>query len=279
MTRWPEFALLFIVSACTASSTASSTGPARFPPEFRVTAVRGLAAHLPISGNSLDGFHGALAEGARAVEADFRLDADGDLVAGHNDALGGDCGSASRATTAELRRCRLVHGYRIATLPQLLALGFDEIYLDLKDTLNTAKAAHAVDRAIADVRGAKRAQSVVIMTYATPAAVARLRDATDIRAGLKGYPRTTRDALRMNRTAAANGFELVCIGIDQATVAVVKDAARRGVWHLPWAGTETVLATLRRAAAGGIGGVITARYGDAIRDVAPAWVSPAHFAR
>lgn len=274
------------LTACGGSSTASNSGPGRFPPKFRVTAVRGQAARLPLSGNSLDGFRAAMAEDVSAVEADFRLDADGDLVAAHDDALSGSCGSVRRSTTADLRRCRLIHGYRIATLGQLLALPFEEIYVDLKDTAargadtrTSERVVSAVERAIDDVHAARRTSSVVIMVYESAPAIAALRKATGVRAGLKGHPETTTEAFRMNRVAAQRGFELVCIEIEQATVGVIADAARRGIWHLPWAGVDTKLAALRTLAANGVGGVITTRYDEIAGYVAPVWVSPARFAR
>jgi glycerophosphoryl diester phosphodiesterase len=260
-------------------------GPRRFPGQFRTTAIQGVAASLPGSGNSLDGFRRALEEGVRAVEGDFRLNADGNLVATHDDRIGGDCGSVSSATTAQIESCRLPNGYRVATLPQLLDLPFEVIHLDLKDTglvdlkvADPTRAIRAVERAIADVRAAGRADDVVLMVYDTPGAAQRLSAEPDIRGGLKGYPTTTDEALRMNHLAAFYGFELVCVSVELATGEIAKDAARLGVYQLPFADLDTDLGLLKTRAATGIGGLITPNYEIVQREVAPLWLSPRRIA-
>jgi hypothetical protein len=268
--------------------TGPTQGPARFPSRFRTTSVRGQAAGLPGSGNSLDGFERAAEEGVRAVEADFRLNADGVLVAAHDDEMSGNCGRVSRATSARLERCRLAHGYRTATLRQLLALPFDEIYLDLKDTLigvdrfgttDPSRAANAVRRAIADVRAAGRTSDVTITVYEAPDAVKVLGDEEGVRGGLKGYPHTAQETLRMNRIAALYGLELVCVEVVAVNAEVIEDAARMGVWHLPWAGDGVGVRRLRALAAEGLGGLITDQYDLIDDEVAPSWNSPARFHR
>jgi glycerophosphoryl diester phosphodiesterase len=221
--------------------------------------IQGQSENLPSSGNSLEGIRRAFRDGVRAVEVDFRLAADGKLVASHNAELSGTCGTVAGSTSVELRGCRLARGYRIATLDQLLTIPFEEIYLDLKDTAHVS-GARAVDQALRDVGKAKRLGDVVLMVYdASPEIVSSIHDA-GARGGLKGYPTSVEETLRMNRVAQAARLELVCVNLPYVSERVIEDAARRGVWHLAWKG-EPDIASLRQLASKGLGGLITKQYG------------------
>lgn len=232
---------------------------------FSAVSIQGQAESLPASGNSLDGIRRAHRDGVKAVEVDFRLAADGKLVASHNAELSGPCGTVTGSTSVELRGCRLRRGYRIATLDQLLAMPFDEIYLDLKDTAH-ASGAKAVEQAIRDVKKADRFDDVVFMVYdASREIVSQLHDA-EARGGLKGYPTNVEETLRMNRAAQSARLELVCVNLSYVTERVIADAAGRGVWHLAWGG-EPDLATLQRLASRGLGGLITTQYGIVAREI------------
>jgi hypothetical protein len=232
---------------------------------FRAVSIQGQAESLPYSGNTLDGLRRAYRDGVKAVEVDFRIAADGKLVAAHNARLSGTCGAVAGSTSVELRGCRLVRGYRIATLDQLLAIPFEEIYLDLKDTAHTS-GTRAVEAAIREVAAAERFDDVVFMVYdASPEISSKLR-AAKARGGYKGYPTTTEETLEMNRVAAEAGLELVCVNLPYVTERVIADAARRGVWHLAWKG-EPDLATLDHLASKGLGGLITKQYALVAREI------------
>lgn len=171
------------------------------------------------------------------------------------------------STSVELRRCKLVGGYRIATLDELLTVPFYEIYLDLKDTAH-ASGAKAVEQAIRDVKTADRLDDVVFMVYdASRAIVSQLHDA-GARGRLKGYPTNVEEALRMNRVAQSARLELVCVNLPYVTERVIADAAGRGVWHLAWMG-EPDIASLRQLASKGLDGLITKQYARVDREIRP----------
>src|SRR5262245_7151388 len=244
---------------------------------FRPGVIAGTAPGRRLTYNTLEGFRLSARAGVRTAEGDFRLTRDGVLVATHDDRMRGNCGRVSRHTLAELRRCRM-NGYRVAALDDVLALPFEEIYLDLKDTRrhgnptwSPATAQAAVVAAIAAIDARGRAADVVLMIYdASPDATAAIR-AAGMRGGFKGYPRTAAAADAMTDTAAAAGLELVCINVAQLTPEVLARARSLGVWHLGWDGGPPGVQRWRSRAAAGMRGLITYYYRTVVEKVAPAY--------
>lgn len=274
--------------------TASGSRPDRF-----VTVARqGFSAGLPGDNQSREALSAAAARQIHAVEVDVRMTADGRFVAAHDDIPPGRCLSISQTTLPELlRSCELPRNGHLATLDEILSLGFDEIYLDLKDTHapeDRSWTLRAVRSAIDIVRAARRSDDVVIMIYvsppprppAVPTAYRRLLDGTGLRTGLKLNPDWTADphlgepydglrwvenpVPRAIQLAQEHGFELVSTSTDQVTVQHLRLAAQSGVWILgSYVGPVPNVERWRTLARHGLGGLITEHYHRVQEDVAP----------
>jgi glycerophosphoryl diester phosphodiesterase len=209
---------------------------AQFPDAFQVVLMRSNATDPPVEGNSLDGFEAAFEQGIKFVEADFMQSKDGALIAAHHDSLSGDCGRISRQTLEELRDCRLSGDRRVGALEDLLGFGFEAIYIDLKASSERSsdELFDVVEAAVDVIEDADRADSAVLMVYDVDEAVAELLDERGIRAGLKGYPGGSDGVPEMLETAASYDLEMMCINASNLTPELVHEAARLGIWQLPW---------------------------------------------
>lgn len=244
-----------------------------FPTEFQSVAIRGHAPEPRVEGNSLEGMQGAYEQGIEHVEVDFQLSRDKRLVTGHDDHLNEDCGTISERTVAELRDCTNNNGLHVAALSDLLALPFERIYIDMKmSDVSNQRAEEGVEAAIDAIVEADRADDVFLMLYrATPAIVRMIHD-NGVRAGMKGYPGSVEGARELVDRAADNGFEMVCVNLDNLTPELVLYSAKRKVWHLSWhLGGERSIAYFRLAAAIGIGGLINDEVRMVDEQVAPEW--------
>jgi glycerophosphoryl diester phosphodiesterase len=216
-------------------------------PAFRIIATGGATPQVP-SGDSLEAFRAAVEQGVQYAEANFVLTADGHLVTGHDDKLGGTCGTASERTLRELRTCRLPKDRTIATLPEFLAFGFEEVYIDLKTPGRAA-----AERAVAAIRTTGREDTAVLMVYDLSSGVAET--IKGIRVGMKGYPETQAEVESLIDTAQEYGMELVCMEYRWLPVEVIAYAESRGVALVPWS-EEPADDHMRELIVGGIAGII-----------------------
>ena len=244
-----------------------------FPPTyFRNTAFRAQTQGLAAPGNSLESFVWGAEQGIEFAESDFRLNAENVLISAHDNDIGGDCGDITKKTLQELRSCSLDGGFSVATLGDLLAQPYDEVFIDLKNTRSSSNAqvVSAVSSAIDAVINAGRQDDAVLMVYRAPNEVVDLKLQHDIRMGLKGYPTTDGQTREMLDDAARLGFELICVNIKWVTPQVIADSAARGVWHLAW-DTGLAVDTWTERARAGLGGLIN-QHIDVVREqVEPSW--------
>ncbi|MFU8807306.1 MAG: glycerophosphodiester phosphodiesterase, partial [Bradymonadaceae bacterium] len=199
------------------------------------------------------------AQGIRFVEADFLLSKDDAIIAAHHSNLGGDCGRVSRRTLEQLRECRLSGDRRVATLEDLLALPFEAIYIDLKESSarSSKDLLDVVTRNIVAIEEAERKESAVLMLYDINDEVADLIRERGIRAGLKGYPGGAEGVPAMIDTAARYELEMMCINATNLTPDLVRESARRGIWHLTWDhAREANIPHWQELIKAGIGGII-----------------------
>jgi glycerophosphoryl diester phosphodiesterase len=242
----------------------------RLPRRFHVVSMRGSAIDPFIDGNAIEALRAARAQGVRDVEVDLVLTRDGALVTSHG--VNQDpCPPFDRTTLAEAKSCTLRGGRHVATFEETLELGFDTVFADLKNTRpKGADGATAVEAAAAAVTRAGARDRAVLMLYeAFPESVASVRR-YGVRAGLKGYPAETADSQTLVHRAAALGFELLCVKAEQVDARLIADAARLGVWLLPWS-TRFDLARWKHLAEAGAGGLIVLHGRLAMDRVLPAW--------
>ncbi len=243
-----------------------------FPREFQLTSMRG-TAHAPyVDGNTIQSIRAAHLQGIHYIEVDLILTRDDSLVTAHQPYVKG-CGNVSKMTLSQVLGCRLHGGLKVARLGEILRLPFRGVFLDLKDTRGApARGARAVARAAKTVVQLKRQSEVVLMLYqAGAAAVKTIRD-QGLRAGIKGYPESTEETLRMVREAARLGFEMVSVNTDFVTRDVLMNSTRLGVWHLPWSTDPGSVAHWRELAQAGVGGLIVLHYDLTREQVMPHWV-------
>lgn len=196
------------------------------------------------------------------VESDFRFTGDGTLVGAHDDGLGGTCGSVSHSTLAQLRRCRLSDGSRVATLDDFLRVPLSEWYIDLKSNAlaeSDAAAMASVRAAVAAIKRTGRERGAILMLYKVTPEVALYVRQNGIRAAMKGYPDSRAAAEAMVDTAALYGFEMVCIRITWVDQQMLNYSNALGVWHLTWELGDKEPQEWKRLADGGLKGLIVSR--------------------
>jgi glycerophosphoryl diester phosphodiesterase len=242
----------------------------RFPKEFQVTAMRGVAPRGPSNGNTIQSFRAAHEKGVRYVEVDLFMTRDGALVSAHEPAVEG-CGIIPNMAAETLLNCAMPHGFRVASLSQILSIPFAGIFLDLKETKQAEAAPRVVQAAAQAVVAAKREQDVVLMTYNAPEAVVRIVRENGLRAGMKGYPSSPADTEQLVRQAAAAGFEMICVKAKYVTPELIRKSAELGVWHLPWSIAAHTLPHWQALAQAGAGGLIVLHYELVRKEVAPHW--------
>ena len=245
----------------------------RFPKEFQATSMRGSATKpVFIDGNSIEALEAAHKQGIRFVEVDFWLTSDSVFLSSH-DRGSKRCGLVADLTAKRAKACALEGNRHMATLEELLALPFDGIFLDLKDTKSKDddRVATVVQGAANAVRKAGREKDVVLMVYRAPAAAVGLVRERGLRAGMKGYPESPADTDALGDQAARHGFEMVCVNAKHVTPEVIRRAARRGVWHLPWSIESSKVGDWQELVAAGAGGFISHHYDLMVAEVAGHW--------
>jgi len=238
-----------------------------------VTSMRG-TSHAPyLEGNTREALQAAARAGIRYVEVDLVLTRDGSLVTAHQAYVKG-CGTLSRMLESQVLGCKLQGGLSVARLQTLLALPFSGIFLDLKDTRepDADRARRAVEEAARAVVSSKRSRDTVLMLYDTPPASVKPVALHQLRAGIKGYPKSVEETESMVARAAELGFEMVSVNTDYVTPELVLRSTAQGVWHLPWSTDPASAAHWRALAAAGAGGLIVLNYELAQKQVAPNWV-------
>jgi len=255
-----------------ASAGAEARSLVRYPSEFRLVSLRGSAIDPFVNGNSIEGATAAFGDGVRFVEMDFRLASDGVLVSYHDQEIYG-CGMVATLDHLSAKACTLPGGRHVATLDEVLKLGFEGVYVDLKDTKDAARTARVVNAAADAIERAGTRTDVVVMLYGvSPEALTVVRR-RHLRAGIKGYPASVRDTERMVREASENGFEMVCVNSEFVTPELVAQSAELGVWHLPWSIRPDQVEHWQRLARAGVGGMVVLHYRLLKDKVAPQWKS------
>lgn len=221
-------------TAAVALAAVAMLGISRAIPARHATPVAGfqavsIAAGTPTvpAGDSIEAVRTAFDQGVENVEVNFVLTADGALVSGHDDDIGGTCGVVSSRTLAQMRACRVHDGNHVATLSELLAMDFDAVYVDLKTT-----GREAAIQAARVIRASGRVESTVLMVYDLSGGVENA--IAGLRTGLKGYPETDAALRMLIDTASRAGMELVCSESRYLPIATVSYAAERGIALLPW---------------------------------------------
>lgn len=251
--------------------TAPTRPPDRLPHRFHVVSMRGSAMSPFIDGNSIEALRAAKRQGLPEVEVDVLLTADSTLVTAHDNNPRA-CRTLSLATLDQARACKLAGGRHVATLEEVLDLGFETVFIDLKNTKpGSASSTDAVRAAASTVVQSAAEQSAVLMLYATTPASLTIIERDGLRAGLKGYPKSVRAARLLARRAFALGFELVCVNSRQVTPELIREAGALGVWYLLWS-TELDVPRWSELAANGAGGLIVLHAGQAFAHVLPHWV-------
>jgi len=171
----------------------------------------------------------------RHVEVDLLLDARGRLVGAHD-----------AEKLARIERGRVADPL---TLPELLAMPAERVFLDMKDTLPVAeappadsaarrgleaRALRALDAAADAIAAAGRGDEVFVMTYWLSETLAERARERDVRLMAQGYPRSEEDALGLVREAAALGLDHACIPLRRVTARVLDESQRLGVHHVPY---------------------------------------------
>jgi hypothetical protein len=176
---------------------------------------------------------GELAKHFRHVEVDLMLDRRGVLVGAHDS-----------------EKLDLVHDGSNPdplTLPQLLSLPFERVFLDMKDTLfersstdspPDAEVVEHAERAVATAFDAAvangRREAVYVMVYWTSDAMVALARERRVQLMLQGYPQNDADSLEIVRTASRYGLRHVCIPLARVTDPVLEESRRSGVTHIPY---------------------------------------------
>ena len=104
-------------------------------------------------------------------------------------------------------------------------------------------------------------KGAVLMIYNLPPEALALVKKHNIRAGLKGYPSNTEEALKMIDSASEMGLEMVCISehlIDENLLAYAK---KSDIWLLPWTASKPKPERWQKMVDWGAGGLITAWVG------------------
>lgn len=176
---------------------------------------------------------GELAKFYRNVEVDMMLDRNGVLVGAHD--------------PAQLDLVQDDSSPDPLTLPQLLSLPFERVFLDMKDTLPEAaspdgpsdgeRLKHA-ERAVAiafDAAAASgRLADVYVMAYRVSDEMVALARERGAQLMLEGYPKNDAESLEIVRTAARYGIRQVCLPLARLTDPVLEASRRDGVAHIPY---------------------------------------------
>ena len=240
-----------------------------------MTAMRGVAPGGPSNGNTIQSFRTANEKGVRYVEVDVFTTKDGVLVSAHEAGIE-HCGVIQNMRSETLLNCTMPHGFRVASLQQILAFPFSGIFVDLKETKHEEAAESVVRIAAKAVIEAGRQKDVVLMMYTAPESVVRMVHEQGIRAGLKGYPASSEDTLEIVRKAAAAHFEMVCVKAMYVTPELVRESAKLGVWHLPWSIAAHTAQHWQELAAAGAGGLIVLHFDKAQKEILPHWQDPSY---
>lgn len=246
---------------------------ARFPSEFQLTSMRGTSHGPYLEGNTRDAIQAAVRGGIRYLEVDFVLTRDDSLVTAHQAYVKG-CGTVSTMLHSQVLGCQLPGGLRLAKLETVLKLPFKGLFLDLKDTreADPERARRAVESAARAVVASQRTQDVVLMLYDTPPDSVKPVTEHDLRAGIKGYPKSVEETERMVARAAELGFEMVSVNTDYVTPELLASSTQKGIWHLPWSTDPARAEHWRTLAKNGVGGLIALHYDLVSKKVAPHWV-------
>lgn len=234
------------------------------PPGILVVAHRGASGAAPE--NTLAAFSRALADGARAFELDARLTADGRVVVFHDRTLsrtGGSAGRVSDASSADLRRLSAgawfsprFAGERIPFLEEALELAGGEtgVNVELKFDSRRADPGPLVRRALAVIRGAGRAENVLVSSFHHGALALLRRLDAGIAIGVLVHPPgiPTTSGVRIAERLGAGWLIYSGGNIRKAFVA---RAAARGIRAMEY--TVNTPARVRRALRYGVDGVIT----------------------
>lgn len=248
-----------------------ATRQVRFPSEFQLTSMRGTAFSPPVAGNTIEALRATYSQGVRYAEIDLILTRDRRLITAHEAPLE-PCGVVSRLTESQVRGCRVKGGLHVATLAQALAVPFEGIFLDLKDTkVAGERAQQAVSEAISVVGAHPETQRAVLMVYRADDELVRPIREAGLRAGLKGYPESVDETRDYVDRAAAKGLEMLCVNSERVTPELIEYSARKGVWHLPWSTKPTQAKNWAELAKAGAGGLIVLHYHIALTKVAPYW--------
>ena len=228
-----------------------------YPTHFAVTAVRGYVPTSDFPSNTMGSISASLQAGVRHVELDFHVTADDHLVSAHEDTLV-DCGRIATMDLETALQCN-VGGSRVVTLDEVLAMDFDTVYVDLKDTasgdaqLLEAAAFSAID----SISAYRDPADVGLMVYdTTPAAIEEVERA-DIRVALKGYPRNDAEVVEFIDRAVVQDFEFICVEAAKLDPGHIRDAAAEGVWFLGWDMRLESFSHLEALAEAGMGGLIS----------------------
>jgi glycerophosphoryl diester phosphodiesterase len=233
--------------------------------------MRGTAFAPAVAGNTIEALRAAHSQQVRYIEIDLILTRAQRLITAHEPPLK-PCGVVSRLTESQLRGCRLKGGLHVATLAQALAIPFDGVFLDLKDTKSTDdRGRQAVAEAVRVVSQHSRAEQAVLMVYsADDDLVAPIKQA-GLRAGLKGYPESVEETRKYVDEAASKGMEMLCVNSDRVTPELIAYSAKKGVWHLPWSTKPNQARQWAELARAGAGGLIVLHYDVALTRAAPHW--------
>lgn len=196
------------------------------------------------------------------AESDFMFTKDGHLVATHDAAMGGTCGSVGEQTLARLRLCRLANNARVSSLADFLGTPLTEWYIDLKANqlaTSDAEILHTVEAAVNVIKASGHVNGAVLMLYKVTPEAADLIRQNGVRAGRKGYPSTRAAAESLVQNAADNGFEMACIRITNIDKAMLDFSNSLGIWHLAWELGETTPTQWGQLTDAGLTGLLTTR--------------------
>jgi hypothetical protein len=176
---------------------------------------------------------GELAKYFRNVEVDLMLDRGGVLVGAH-----------------DLEKLAHVHDGTQSnplTLPTLLSMPFENVFLDMKDTLferspgvgpPSAEAAEHAERAVSlafeAIAASGRSENVFVMAYWISDAMVAQSRARGARLMLQGYPQNDSESIEIVHTASRYGLSHVCIPLGRLTDPVLEESRRAGISHIPY---------------------------------------------
>jgi hypothetical protein len=176
---------------------------------------------------------GELAKHFRHVEVDLMLDRRGVLVGAHDPEKLDLVNDGSNPDPL--------------TLPQLLSLPFERVFLDMKDTLigqsstdgpPDAEMLELAERAVAtafdSAVASGRRDDVYVMVYGASDRMVALARERRTQLILQGYPKNDAESLEIVRTASRHGLQHVCIPLARLTDPVLEASRRSGVSHIPY---------------------------------------------